>query len=313
MADKPGILRNLRIKRVALVDNGANLDKSTGDGAHIMLFKRDVSKGPSLGEVHIDSTDIKVKPKPKEKDVKKSMFDRMLGLFKETDVAKRDAEIAEIAKAFPPDDDADDKVHKGDDPMCKCADCVSMRAKKLDKLAVDEIEREKVAKAALEAAEKAKVAPEMQKRFDALEAENVALRKSVTDATAIAKAERDARLDNEMRDVLKGFRATPFDLDSDVKKFRKMKEDAPDIYERTMAILKATDAQLAASTLFGDIGTRKGTGEGSAWAQIEAKADTLVEKSTDGKLTHEQAVEKVMMANPKLVAQYRAETNGSIQ
>src|SRR5262245_29260204 len=56
---KPGILTNLRIKRVALVDNGANFDKSTGDGAHIMLYKRDDTQkgGPSLSSVHVDSTD----------------------------------------------------------------------------------------------------------------------------------------------------------------------------------------------------------------------------------------------------------------
>lgn len=59
MADdkNPGILRRLRIKRVSLVDMGANYDTKTGDGAHIMLFKRhDVAKdGPGLGAVHVDS------------------------------------------------------------------------------------------------------------------------------------------------------------------------------------------------------------------------------------------------------------------
>ena len=125
-------------------------------------------------------------------------------------------------------------------------------------------------------------------------------------ALAIAKAEREARLDNEMREVLKGCTATPFDLDKDVVQFRKMKMDTPELFERTMAILKATDAQLAQSKLFEDFGTRKGSGEGSAWAQIEAKADQMVEKMGD-KLTREQAIEKVMLANPKLVKQYRQE------
>ncbi len=55
MAEKPGVLRNLRIKRVALVDKGANFDTATGDGAHIMLYKRDLSKDAGLGSVHVDS------------------------------------------------------------------------------------------------------------------------------------------------------------------------------------------------------------------------------------------------------------------
>lgn len=56
---KPGILTRLRIKRVAMVDLGANLDRATGDGAHIMLYKRhDVAKdGPGLASVHSDSPD----------------------------------------------------------------------------------------------------------------------------------------------------------------------------------------------------------------------------------------------------------------
>jgi len=49
------VLRNLRIKRVAIVDKGANFDPETGDGAHILLYKRDLRKtaGPSLGDVHV--------------------------------------------------------------------------------------------------------------------------------------------------------------------------------------------------------------------------------------------------------------------
>lgn len=36
----PRRLFNIKFKRVALVDKGANLDKETGDGAHIVLYKR---------------------------------------------------------------------------------------------------------------------------------------------------------------------------------------------------------------------------------------------------------------------------------
>lgn len=55
---KPGVLRNLRVKRVSLVDEGANFDEQTKDGAHILLYKSKVVKdGPGLSSVHVDSPD----------------------------------------------------------------------------------------------------------------------------------------------------------------------------------------------------------------------------------------------------------------
>lgn len=340
---RPAILRNLRVKRVALVDNGANLDKRTGDGAHILLYK----SAPSVSDVHVDSTEweksdlttesrdalpdsafaavwsdsggkhrklpihdaghlaaargridgadipadikaaarrrIEAATKTKEKAVKKSVFKSFLDLFTETDPAKRVAKVAELEKAFPDDQDDEKPVHKADDAMCKCADCVAMRSEKLDK--------------------------GLQKRFEALESENRELKKSAVDALAIAKAERETRLNSEMYTLLKGFVATPFTLegaDSDVMRFRKMKEDDPTGFDRTITILKAQDAQLASSMAFRDFGSgRMGTSEGSAWAQIEAKAEALVVKHGD--LTMEQRIEKVLLdpANNKLVQEYR--------
>jgi hypothetical protein len=41
---KVNLLRNLEIRRVDLVDRGANLDKSSGEGAHVVLFKRDAGQ-----------------------------------------------------------------------------------------------------------------------------------------------------------------------------------------------------------------------------------------------------------------------------
>ena len=37
----PSKLKNLRIDRVDLVERGASMDKRTGEGAHVLLFKRD--------------------------------------------------------------------------------------------------------------------------------------------------------------------------------------------------------------------------------------------------------------------------------
>jgi len=137
------------------------------------------------------------------------------------------------------------------------------------------------------------------------DAEVATLKKRLEDSEAAAKIEKDARLDREMTDVLKSFKATPFDLTTDVAKFRKMKEDAPEAYARTMELFKAADAQAAASGLYKNFGSG-GNGGGSAWDKIEAKADQLIEKSGHT-VSREAALEKVMLANPALVAEYRKE------
>ena len=374
---KPGILRNLKIKRVSLVDSGANLDAFTGDGAHIMLFKRDTGKsGPSLGSVHVDSpawdvddqdeyekadlsgearrrlpdsafaavwtdaegkkhrklpihdaghlaaargrvdganipTDVKAKAKAKieaatararsetkkENSVKNTIVKQILGLFSESDEGKRKEAVAQLSKAIEKDDMAM-ASHDPDNADCKCAECMA----KLDK--------EKLDKEGLE------MKAEVGKKLVAIEKANADLVKSNADlvtsnATLAAsiEVEKNLRLDRDMVDILKSFKATPFKLegaDSDVAKFRKMKADSPDTFARVMEVLKAAAAQAAAGLLFArDLGSGR-TGTGSAWDQLEAKADALIEKDTKG-ITREQALEKIMLQNPKLVQQYREE------
>ena len=49
-------LKNLKITRVDLVDKGANYDPATGEGAHVLLYKRAVSKdNPGSGDLHVDT------------------------------------------------------------------------------------------------------------------------------------------------------------------------------------------------------------------------------------------------------------------
>jgi hypothetical protein len=358
-APKPGILRNLRIKRVDLVDAGANFDASTGDGAHIMLFKRDVSKdSPSMSQSHVDvpigctcsgkgtcekCKEMKLSTKPSA--TFKSLVDKMLSLFGETDVAKRTAAIEEIQKeaveisaaapgalpvpgalpaAAPP-------VHPAAAPAAPAAappvppsvkDFLTKAIMECGagpfpaghpvhalKALLDQMSPA-VPAAPVPAATPAAPAPPVAKGDTTVDAEVAKrmtdLEKRATDAEAAVLVEKNLRLDREMTDILKGFKATPFDLAKDVAVYRKMKEDDPAAFERTMAILRATDAQLAGSDLFKNIGSPiSGGADGSAWAQIEAKADALLEKSADATLTREQAIEKVMFANPKLVKMYR--------
>ena len=71
-------------------------------------------------------------------------------------------------------------------------------------------------------------------------------------------------------------------------------------------LLKAADKGLSSGDVFKEYGSSlSGGGSGSAESQIDAKARSLVEKSTD--LTIEKARAKVMNDNPELYTQYLLE------
>jgi hypothetical protein len=135
------------------------------------------------------------------------------------------------------------------------------------------------------------------------------LEKRLKDTEQLLKSERLIRKSAEMVTVLKSFKATSFNLDlaqenNDVMRFLKMQDADPDGYKRTIELLKAADEQLAKGALYKSFGSSQ-SGTGSAEAQLQAKAEALIQK--DGKLTKEQAWDKVSMENPALVRQYRAE------
>lgn len=74
-------------------------------------------------------------------------------------------------------------------------------------------------------------------------------------------------------------------------------------------ILKSTATALAATKLTESLGTT-GSGGGQnatgAWAKIQKTASEMVQKS-DGKLTKEQAIQRVMDSDPSLYAEYLSE------
>lgn len=364
MSDKPGVLRNLRIKRVSLVEMGANFDSKTGDGSHIMLFKGiDVNKNPSVGDVHVDSPDwdaddqdeyekstltaaqrrklpdsayaavwtdakgkkhrklpihdaghlaaargrvdganipasVKAEARrkieaatKKEKHVKKSIVQRLLKAVGIQDAAARQAELDAINKAVENDGDEDDNLHKADDPMCKCAECMSKRtAKGMTPAEVEKAINDAVAKA---------IAP--------LQTVNANLQTTLN-------TEIEKRLDNEMRVQLSKFTKVGI-KESDIPMFRKMASDNPELFKRQMEIFAGQQTLLEKSAAWGNIGYGGApASDDSAWAQIEAKADAMLEKSS-GNLTREQAIEKVMLdpKNKGLIKQYRQEQSGQVQ
>lgn len=267
-------LRNLKVNRVALVDKGANFDKESGDGAHIMLFKRDTSKeAPSLSAVHVDVPGGK--PKKKETPVeKKSLFEKIKAL-----VAKDDNDMTPEEK--------------------KAAAAEMDKAKK----AADDEDVEKVAlakKDADTATAVEKKVTDLEKRLAESDARAVA-------AEAVAKSERDARALAEQTTILKSFKGVSVDVAKDAPILKQLQETNKAAYDRVIELLTAADTQVATSKAFETFGSNAGAvGKGSAWAQIEGKARDLVTKGGTG-LTFEKAVDKIMDENPALVRQYRAE------
>lgn len=83
--------KSLTVDRVDLVDRGANYDRSTGDGSHILLVKRDSTEEPNMPAATAETVAVA--------DVQK-MIDAALTKQAETQKAERDAAIeAAVAKA----------------------------------------------------------------------------------------------------------------------------------------------------------------------------------------------------------------------
>lgn len=327
MSSKPGVLRNMRVKRVALVDSGANFDRDTGDGAHIMLYKRELNKDAGIAAVHVSvpvGGEDEKKLKQKETSVAKSAFGKIFERFTkasaETDVAKRQAEIDALIKEA-------DELSGGNDDGSSHLQALQDMHKNLGaslqkmgpgphptehpyhKMAAIHANLGKMLKEAgceVGADEPgALVHPTVTKAMTDLEKRNTELEKRLTDE--IEKRER-----GELLVLLKSFKAVPINIDeknadNDIAKFAKMKKEAPAEFERMMAIFKAADAQLAESALFKSVGAGGEAGPGSAYAEAEAKAELLMAKASGKDLTKEAAISKVFEDNPKLYTRYVAE------
>lgn len=292
-------LTNLKITRVALVDKGAN------QHAHIMLYKAD-----SMVAVHVDAplSEEEIRRRaaaraaldsalqPKEKRMKPSLMKRLIAALGIADVAKKDLELAAIAKEADDleTDDTKKMAHVPGDPNCKCADCMKK---------ADDGDFGKRASAEV---------IELKKSLDAMEKRTKDAEDRAKTAEDVAKAERSIRKRADMVTLLKSFKAVPLTLEakegetSDVDRYLKMQELDPAGYDRTIALLKAADGQIAEGAMFTNFGKTGSGGDNDAWSQIVAKADAMLEKSSGG-MTKEQAIDKVMDANPKLVAQYRSQ------
>jgi hypothetical protein len=85
---------------------------------------------------------------------------------------------------------------------------------------------------------------------------------------------------------------------------KTMDDKDPEFAKQQFEVLKSASTAFAASPLLQEAGRSGGSdSSGSAWEQIEKMANGFVEKS-DGSLTHEKAVCKVLKLKPELYSKY---------
>lgn len=235
-------LTNVAFSRIALVDKGASFDKATGDGAHVLIFKRAT---PADGDNPMTPEDIL----------------KAVAAF----TPEQKASLQKALGAAPAPED----ILKGLTPA----------------------QRELVEKSQKDAADAKAEAAENKAAIEKLQkdAKTVSLRKRV-DVYASLSGDKEA-LAHILGAVESG-----------------LGEDAAKKFEET---LKGWDTQIKKGALAPAVGSR-GTGEtaddGSAFAEVEKRADAIVQK--DAKTSRTDAITQVLAADPALYARYHAETAG---
>jgi BMFP domain-containing protein YqiC len=272
----PTELRELEITRVDLVDQGANFDPATGDGSHVLLFKRAPTKpedepekrGPDMAKEKEGAFDPSGLPEDAQAYVAEiqkqadAATETANGLTEELEALK--TQVAELEAAKPPEEPpTDEEVLKSLDPAVR--------------------ERfEAVQKTADEAVEKAAAA---QKRADELED----ARKSEQFAK-MAVTELPTIGTEGTGQVLKAAHAA---LD---------KEQADEL----MAMLRSADELARQGKVFKEIGTGGADALGDAQEIVQKKAEKMV---ADGQApTVEQAYAKVLETDRELAIRVDEET-----
>lgn len=129
----------------------------------------------------------------------------------------------------------------------------------------------------------------------------------LAEATRVAKAERDLRLDAEYLEKARGFKALGVDTSNLAKTLRKAADLDPDLFVEIDQVLKAADAQIAEGNLYKSLGAPASVIEsGSAHDRLDAIAKSLV---AEGKASdYATALSKAAEENPDLYAEHRRES-----
>lgn len=280
------LLTQYTVKRVDLVDVGACLDAESGDGAHVVLWKR--KEGKPMAEEIItaaenendeeqlvdealddvaalvdalsdESTEVAKSGRKISADrlsKLKSIHDTLTGIIGETDVAPDDPTGAVEKFMRTGDASAVAKALGGDNP----------------------------------------VLVEILK----------SLRERTTTAETVAKAEKDQRVLREIADTLDTYGNLSLNREKDTAVFKRLRETvSADDYARVHEILKGANALTTASfRAVGSDDTAVVDADG-AMAEIEKRASERVSKGVNK--THAEAIAAVAAEHPELYRRHRDE------
>lgn len=148
------------------------------------------------------------------------------------------------------------------------------------------------------------MAPEVEAIFKAQKSELEAVRKSL-------QVETDKRLMSEWVEKTKSdLSHYPGKSTEEIAKMLKDLNDInPDMAAMQFESMKAASAAIKGGVVLKSVGSRGKENEVTAMAQLEAVAAGLVEKSTDSKMTKEQAFKRAVELRPELYAQYLDENS----
>lgn len=151
--------------------------------------------------------------------------------------------------------------------------------------------------------DKSELSPAARAYFEKQEADLAAARKDATEAVELAKAEA---LKVRKTEFLAKAEALPYVHPGQTpvefgELLMKMADADPEAFKTFEAHQTAVNAQLAKSAIWSEIGSGQ-NGGGTAAEQVNVKATELMKSETG--LTKEQAIEKVLEADPDLYTAY---------
>lgn len=311
--------KELMVDRVDLVDKGANFDAHTGDGAHIMLFKRDDTAkvalkcpacgdplptgwndGPSVANYCPNcgaKIDIKAKAPATKRETTMTEPNETQHWLAILPVAVQKAlGIKQPPAATTTETAAPQQTEKQqteETTMPATVTTVNMTQAEFQKSLDDTV----------------------AKALAGATAENADLKKRLTDAEAATKkaaddvkTANDARLLEQHTTVAKSFKHVTFDVAKDAAVLMRLSEGTATKEDgaRVMELFKALDAQLETASLFKAQGHDKHVVKSdSAEAEVYKRAEALVVAKSAK--TREQGIAAVCEADPELYNRYTDE------
>jgi hypothetical protein len=269
-------LTNLDVEWVSLVDRAAVRDpENQAEPMRFLVWKREHGNQPTNkgGRMTPEEMKAALAKAEQERDQLKADLEKST-----TDQA---AQKTELEKAQADRDALKAKVDKTEEPeeVIKKDDLPEPVRKALEK-------SEAEATANRERAEKAE--------------------KAATEASDLAKSERDERLNKEFIAKAEAFKALPVKKDEFGPVLKAAHEKlSKEEFEAIETLLKAADEQIAASDLFKEQGRTHGAADTGALAEAKQKAEEL--RKSDSTLTQAQALDKAFKENPELEQRYLAE------